>query len=192
MIGERPDEDTVTHAGNPADWTPDVRGPGYLLVVDGSEEADRALRYAARRAKAIGGQITLLYVMSQAEFVQWGGVQNMIRAEKQDAAETALARAADQVVKISGIMPSLIVREGKLTDEISAIIAEDDHLSAIVLGAASKGAPGPLVSHFTGERAGALPLVVIIVPGSLADDAIDRLTGGEEPAADAADKPGVS
>ncbi|EMD82802.1 universal stress protein [Pacificimonas flava] len=176
-----PDAPIPRGSDNPAEWTPDARGPGYLLIVDGSEEADRALRYAARRAKAIGGQITLLYVMAQAEFVQWGGVQDMIRAEKQDAAEAALARAADQVVKLSGIMPSLIVREGKLTEEISAVIAEDDHLSAIVLGAASKGAPGPLVSHFTGERAGGLPLVVIIVPGALADNAIDRLTGGEEP-----------
>lgn len=168
---------------------PDMRGAGYLLIVDGSEEADRALRYTARRAKIIGGQITLLYVMAPAEFVQWGGVQDMIRAEKQEAAEAALTRAADQIARISGIMPSLIVREGKLTEEISAVIAEDDQLSAIVLGAASKGAPGPLVSHFTGERAGGLPVVVIIVPGALADEAIDRLTGGDEAAAPSGEDP---
>jgi nucleotide-binding universal stress UspA family protein len=147
--------------------------------VDGSPESERALRYAVQRAKAIGGQITLLYVIAPAEFVQWGGVQDMIAAEAQEEAEGALARAADQVMKLSNIMPSLVIRQGKLTDEILAVIEQDDHLSAIVLGAASKGAPGPLVSHFTGERAGALPLVVIIVPGSLGDAAIDRLTGGE-------------
>ena len=157
---------------------PPARGPGYLLVVDDSEEGRRALRYAARRAKAIGGQMTLLYVIPPAEFVQWGSVQDMIAAEAQEEAERALAEAADQVTALADIIPSLMVRKGKLTEEISAVIEEDEHLSAIVLGAASRGAPGPLVSHFTGERAGALPVVVIVVPGALADEAIDRLTGG--------------
>ena len=161
-------------------WHRDERGPGYLLIVDDTAEAERALRYAVRRAHAIGGQITLLYVIAPAEFVQWGGVQDMIAAEAQEKAEAALLRAADQVLKLSGIMPSLVVKQGKLTEEISAVIDADDHLSAIVLGAASKGAPGPLVSHFTGERAGALPLVVIIVPGALDEARIDRLTGGGE------------
>lgn len=159
-------------------WTPSDRGPGYLLVVDGSEESERALRYAVRRAEAIGGQITLLYVIAPAEFVQWGGVQDMIAAEAQEAAEAALLRAADHVRKLSSIVPSLIIRKGKLTEEISAVLEEDDHLSALVLGAASKGAPGPLVSHFTGERAGGLSVVIIIVPGALGDEAIDQLTGG--------------
>lgn len=160
------------------EWAPSERGPGYLLVVDGSEESERALRYAVRRAEAIGGQITLLYIIAPAEFVQWGGVQDMIAAEAQEAAESALSRAADHVRKLSGIMPSLVIRKGKLTEEISAVLEEDDDLSALVLGAASKGAPGPLVSHFTGERAGGLPVVIIIVPGSLGDEAIDQLTGG--------------
>ena len=48
-----------------------------------------------------------------------------------------------------------------------------------MLGAAAKGAPGTLVQHFSGERAGALPAVVIIVPGALDEERqelIARLT----------------
>lgn len=165
---------------NPLNWQPAERGPGYLLVVDGSPEGEKALRYAVRRAKNIGGQITLLYIIAPAEFVQWGGVQDMIAAEAQEEAENALARAADQVVALSGIMPSLLIRQGKLTEEILAVLDENRHLSAIVLGAAPKGAPGPLVSHFTGERSGSLSVVVIIVPGALDDERIDLLTGGSE------------
>ena len=153
------------------------RGPGYLVVVDASEESESALRYAVRRAAAMGGHITLLYIIPPAEFVQWGGVQDMIAAEALEDAESALVRAADKVQQLSGIMPSLVVSKGKVVDEVVSVIEADETLSAIVLGAATKGSPGPLVTHFSGERAGALPLVVIIVPGALGAEAIDLLTG---------------
>lgn len=159
---------------------PDHGGPGYLLVVDDSEESARALRYAAGRAKSINGSVTLLHVIAPPEFLQWGGVQDMIAEEAQEAAESLLARAADEVIALSGIRPSLVIRKGKLTDEVTETLAADPALSALVLGAAAKGTPGTLVQYFSGERAGALPAVVIIVPGALSIEAIDRLTGNAE------------
>ena len=47
--------------------------------------------------------------------------------------------------------------------------------AALVLGAAADGAPGPLVTHFAGE-VGALPVPLMIIPGSLDREAIDRLS----------------
>ncbi len=38
------------------------------------------------------------------------------------------------------------------------------------------GAPGPLVAHFAGADAGALPVPLMIVPGSLTPEQIDRLS----------------
>ncbi|MGB3723866.1 MAG: universal stress protein, partial [Pacificimonas sp.] len=108
--------------------------------------------------------------------LQWGSVQDMIAAEAQEAAEAALSRAADEVVALSGIRPSLVIRTGKAADETAAVLGENPQISALVLGAAPKGQPGTLVSYFSGERAGSLPVVVIIVPGSLGDRAIDALT----------------
>ena len=49
-------------------------------------------------------------------------------------------------------------------------------VAALVLGAAAGGAPGMLVAHFTGTDAGALPVPVMIIPGSLTREAIDRLS----------------
>ena len=48
--------------------------------------------------------------------------------------------------------------------------------AALVLGTAREGGPGPLVSHFTGAGAGKLPCPVFIVPGSLSEADIDRLS----------------
>ena len=47
----------------------------YLVVMDETEEALAALRFAARRAARTGGGIEILAVIPQQEFVQWGGVQ---------------------------------------------------------------------------------------------------------------------
>ena len=48
--------------------------------------------------------------------------------------------------------------------------------AALVLGAAAQGTPGPLVAHFTGNNAGALPCPVMIIPGSLDDDRLEALS----------------
>jgi hypothetical protein len=59
---------------------------------------------------------------------------------------------------------------------IREIIAANPDIAALVLGAAATGAPGPLVTHFAGPDAGALPVPVMIIPGSLDREAIDRLS----------------
>jgi hypothetical protein len=55
-------------------------------------------------------------------------------------------------------------------------IEGNPEIAALVLGAAESGAPGPLVSHFAGADAGKLPVPIMIIPGSLTGEAIDRLS----------------
>ena len=56
------------------------------------------------------------------------------------------------------------------------MIDANPEIAALVLGAAASGPPGPLISYFAGPDAGALPVPVMIVPGSLTREAIDRLS----------------
>ena len=51
-----------------------------------------------------------------------------------------------------------------------------DDVAALVLGAAASGPPGVLVSHFAGADAGKLPCPIMIIPGGLDAEAIDRLS----------------
>ena len=118
----------------------------------------------------------LLSVIAKPEFLLSGGVQDLMLAEAQEAAEALLARKAEEVVALGGSRPALVVRQGKPTEEVARVVEENRSIHALVLGAAAKGAPGPLVSFFSGEHAGNLPCVVVIVPGGLDIDAIDRLT----------------
>ena len=59
----------------------------YLVVIDESEEARLALRFASRRAAKTGGAVHILALIEKADFVAWGGVQATMEAENREKAE---------------------------------------------------------------------------------------------------------
>ena len=148
----------------------------YLVVIDDSPESKIALRFAARRAVKTGGGVEILTVLPPQEFIAFGGVQATIEDEARQQAEALLASAAGTILDESGLRPSITVREGDGPKVIREMIAANPDIAALVLGAAASGAPGQLVSHFAGTDAGALPVPVMIVPGPLTPEAIDRLS----------------
>lgn len=148
----------------------------YLTVIDETPEAEIALRFAARRAVKTGGGVEILTLIPPQEFIAFGGVQATIEEEARRHAEGLVARAAGTLIEDSGLRPSITVREGDGPKVIRQIIADNPEIAALVLGAAATGAPGPLIAHFAGTDAGALPVPVMIIPGSLDQEAIDRLS----------------
>lgn len=148
----------------------------YLVVIDETPEAEVALRFAARRAAKTGGGVEVLALVPQAEFVAFGGVQATIEAEARENAEALVARAAGTTVEEAGVRPSILVRSGEPIAAIRATLSDNPQIGALVLGAAANGAPGPLVAHFAGADAGQMPCPVMIVPGSLDVEALDRLS----------------
>ena len=148
----------------------------YLVVIDETSEARVALRYAARRAARTGGQVEILAIIPPQEFVQWGGVQAAMEEEARLRAEAMVLQAAGAIVEEAGIEPTILVRQGDPIKAISEMLKERDDIAALVLGAAAEGGPGPLVTHFSGAVAGTLPCPLVIVPGRLSDEALDRLS----------------
>jgi len=148
----------------------------YLVVIDDSPEAEIALRFAARRAVKTGGGVEILTILPPQEFIAFGGVQATIEAEARQRAEALVAAAAGTLIEESGLRPSLTIKEGDGPKVIRDAIAASREIAALVLGAAASGAPGALVTHFTGADAGALSVPVMIVPGSLTREEIDRLS----------------
>ncbi len=148
----------------------------YLVVIDESPEAEIALRFAARRAVKTGGTVEILALLPQQEFVQWGGVMATIEEEGRQRAEALVARAAGTLFAESGIKPSITVREGDGPKIVREMLAANPDIAALVLGAAASGTPGPLVTHFAGADAGTLSVPLMIIPGGLDTEAIDRLS----------------
>ncbi len=147
----------------------------YLVIMDETEEARVALRFASRRAAQTDGGVHILALVPQQDFVAFGGVQATIEEEARDRAEVLATSAAGSIWSESGKMPTIAVRQGESEKVIREYLAEHPEVAALVLSAAADGNPGPLVTHFT-HVSGSLPCPVFIVPGSLSDEDIDRLS----------------
>jgi nucleotide-binding universal stress UspA family protein len=147
----------------------------YLVVIDETPEAEVALRFAARRAAKTGGSVQILALIPPIEFVGLSGVQATMEEEARQHAEALVAGAAGMLSEEQGIHPSILVEAGEPVPLIRKAIADNPNVAALVLGAAASGAPGPLVTYFAGE-AGTLPCPVMIVPGGLDTQALDRLS----------------
>jgi nucleotide-binding universal stress UspA family protein len=148
----------------------------YLVVIDDSDEARVALRFAARRAAKTGGAVEILALVPRPEFVQWGGVQAAMEEEAKLRAEALVARAAGELIEETGLRPSITVREGEPVAVVRELLKNSPSVAALVLGAPATGGPGPLIAHFAGAEAGAMPCPVMIIPGSLSDEALDLLS----------------
>jgi hypothetical protein len=147
----------------------------YLVIMDETEEARTALRFASRRAAKTGGAVHILALVPKQDFVAFGGVQATIEEEARDRAEVLANSAAGNLLSEGGQMPVIAVREGEGQAVIRDYLVEHPEVAALVLGAAAEGSPGPLIAHFT-AHSGTMPCPVFIVPGGLSDEDIDRLS----------------
>ncbi len=147
----------------------------YLTIVDETEEARVALRFAARRAAKTGGVVHLLALVPKQAFNAFGGVQATIEEEARDRAEILANGAAGELMVESGKMPQIAVRVGDGKTVITEYLAEHPEVAALVLGAAPEGSPGPLVNHFS-ACVGMLPCPLFIVPGGLTEEDLERLS----------------
>lgn len=147
----------------------------YLVIMDETDEAKAALRFAARRAVRTGGAVHILALVPQQEFVAFGGVQATIEEEARDRAEVLAMTAAGSLASESGLTPVIAVRQGDGPKVVREYLAEHPEISALVLGASGGNNPGPLVTHFAGI-AGQLPCPLMIVPGALPDEEVDRFS----------------
>ena len=148
----------------------------FLAVIDDTPECQRAVHYAGSRAKNSNGGVVLLYEIANADFQQWLGVEEIMRAEAREEAESVLAKAAQALREAIGIESETVIREGVASEEINALIEEDRDIAILVLAAGSaKEGPGPLVSSLA-SRAQAFPIPVTVIPEQLSDEEIDALS----------------
>ena len=151
--------------------------PKLLVVIDDTEECDRAVYFAGRRAARIGGSVIMLRVLeTHDQSQQWLGVADIMRAEAHEEANAVLDRHAARSAGITGVMPQRVIREGEKSQEVLNLIEDDEDIAILVLAAATgKEGPGPLVSSI-GKNAGEFPIPVAIVPGHLTDEELDAMS----------------
>lgn len=148
----------------------------YLVIIDDTEECERAVHWAAKRAGRTKSQIVMLRVIDTEESnQQWLGVADVMMAEATEAANKALDKYSAIIKKIARITPERAIRQGDVTEEILRLIEEDADIGILALAAGTeKEGPGPLVSNLS-KTASTFPIPIAIVPGQLSDDELDAM-----------------
>lgn len=147
----------------------------FLAVVDKTPECQVAIRFATRRAQYTGGRVSLLCVAQHDDFQQWRGVEELMRDQAHQEAETLISGAAKTVNELSGILPELVILHGEIAACLAKLINEDRDISILVLAVGtSKQSPGTLISSFLNGGTHRIP--VTLVPGGLSEAEIDALT----------------
>ena len=152
--------------------------PKFMVVVDDTPECRLALRFAARRCRRTGASLLMLAIVEPPDNFEWLGVGDALKAEAEEMAASRLDAAAAAVLAADGPEPERAVRVGDRAATIGQMIDEDEDISFLVLacGTGSAG-PGPLVTSLAGRMSAAFPVPIVLVPGDLADAAIDALAG---------------
>jgi nucleotide-binding universal stress UspA family protein len=148
----------------------------YLVIIDESDEAFTALQFAARRAAKTDGALHLLALVPPQPFNAFAGVQATIEEEARARAETLVTAAAGNILSQGAKMPVISVQMGEDVKVVRSYLNDHPEVSALVLGAAKEGGPGPLVSHFTGAGLAKMPCPVFVIPGGLDQARIEELS----------------
>ena len=150
----------------------------YLVVIDDTEECERAVYWAAKRASRTASQIVMLRVIETAERnQQWLGVADIMQAEAMENANAALDKFCARAQAVAdNIAPDRVIREGDTTEQIIKLIEEDADVGILVLAAdTGKEGPGPLITNLA-KTAGQFPIPVAVIPGHLSDEDIDAMS----------------
>lgn len=142
--------------------------PKFLICVDRKPQSRTALRYACRHAMATGGSVSLLHVIEPPEFQHWDAVGEVMGQERLEEAESLLQDLSAEVGDGAEIVPRLVVRQGRIGDEILAQVEEDPTIDVLVVGAAAPTDKGfSLITFLAGKLAGNLSIPLVIVPADL-------------------------
>jgi nucleotide-binding universal stress UspA family protein len=143
----------------------------FLVLIDDSPECDRAVMFAAHRVNRTGGTLVLLSVIDTADFDQFIGVAETMRAEARDEAERTLDTRIARIRDIGQIRTETVIREGRPAEAIEKLAAEDPGIGILVIASSqSDKGPGPLVTHFAAHNR--LHILVTIVPGAMTNEEI--------------------
>ena len=114
---------------SPLSAGPRERPRKFLVVVDKTPESRVTVRFATRRAQHTGGRVTLLCVAQHDDFQQWRGVEEIMRDEAHQEAESLIYDAAKTVNELSGILPELVILHGRTSRHLTPALTHGARLS---------------------------------------------------------------
>lgn len=140
----------------------------YLIAYDGSDTAERALNYAAARAKASGAALILAHVLewSPYSFLSAEEVAERHKRRKEEVgrAETVILDPIRKKLSAQGLSVSTEVRYGHIAEVICELATEYKATQIIVGRTGEKGLQARLFGSVPATLAQVAPVPCTIVP----------------------------
>jgi nucleotide-binding universal stress UspA family protein len=147
----------------------------FLAVFDGTDECKSAVRYAARRAQFNNANLLIVATVDTAEFTYWLSVNSKMIDNIEKESKEMLKALSKEIQSYSNVECSYIIEHGSKLDVVKRLIDEDEAISLLVLASNKKDKnPGVLVETISGDG---YSIPVVVLPGNLNDDSIDKLSG---------------
>ena len=86
--------------------------PKILIIVDETDECERAVLFAARRVRRSGANVVMLAIIVPEDGQPWLGVGDIMQAEAEADANLRLDKAAEIVRREAGFEPERVIRTG--------------------------------------------------------------------------------
>ena len=148
----------------------------FLIVIDESEELEKAIYFAANRAIHTDGNLSLLYIVDPAVNAQWSRIENLIEQEATSEAKKLCREWSQKIKSRFDIESEVIIKMGDRCDELLKLVEEDKNIRFLVLASsANSEEPGPLIKALTGKKIKDLSIPMVIIPGFLSEKEIDLI-----------------
>ncbi|MDX9689133.1 MAG: universal stress protein [Proteobacteria bacterium] len=149
-----------------------MKEPVFLVMIDKALAQTRAIEYAARRAKVLGGHVALLYVVEPVGIEAWGGVEKAVLDDAFDAARKEMLKHEAFVLNLSGREAKTYYRKGERMSALVDLIETHQDISSVVVAAKmDDGSKNPMMQSLLSDKGLKKMIVpIIVVPEGLRSD----------------------
>ena len=147
----------------------------FLAVFDGTDECKSAVRYASRRAQINSADLLIVATIDTVEFTYWLNVNSKMIDNIEKESKEMLSNLSKEINSYSDINCDYIIEHGSKLEVVKKLIDDDQSISLLILASNKKDKkPGILVETISGIG---YSIPVVVLPGNLNDDSIDKLAG---------------
>ena len=147
----------------------------FLAVFDGTDECKSAVRYASRRAQINSADLLIVATIDTVEFTYWLNVNSKMIDNIEKESKEMLSNLSKEIHSYSDINCDYIIEHGSKLEVVKKLIDDDQSISLLILASNKKDKkPGILVETISGVG---YSIPVVVLPGNLNDDSIDKLVG---------------
>ena len=148
----------------------------FLVYIDKSKELEKAIHFAAQRAKNTSGTLSMLYVVDHAMNAQWSKVENLIEQEETSEAKKICRTWAQKVQEEYSIETEIVLKLGDRIGELVSVLKEDKDIRFLVLATSEDGEdPGPIIKSLMSSKMKDLSIPIVLIPGSIDKKDIDSI-----------------